>query len=67
MARRRWSEILGTVVISAGTVGAGAFLIDFLKSKGYWPKQNAQIAGEFGCDKCPSSMGNEVVNEKENV
>lgn len=58
---RNWTEILGTVAVSAVTIGAGAYFVDWLKARGYWPKpKELDAAGdEFGCDD-GGCVGNEV-------
>ena len=66
MARRgkKWAEILGTVGLSAVTIGAGAFLVDWLKTHNYWPKpKELDVAGEsdMGCDSC---MGEDPLVEE---
>ena len=35
---RTFSEILMTIVVSAAAIGGGAFMVDWLKATGRWPK-----------------------------
>lgn len=53
MAKKKsdFVPIVTGIVGSIATIGLGAFAIDWMKAKGYWPKAS-QVAGEMGCDAC---------------
>lgn len=47
--KKEFMDYLAPIVLGAGTIGVGALVIDWLKSKNYWPKPKSL---EAGCDSC---------------